>query len=298
MNLEPKENIKQWAVFWKASKGDADKVKKTRQPENVWNQRATNLAKGLSPTNPRNQKRADEILGFLEEAGFRADGAKVLDIGCGPGALSIPLARAGAQVTSLDISSKILGHLKEIANSENLSIKPIVGSWWTADIDKLGFRKKFDLVIASNTPSVNDAETFEWMMACSRKYCYFSGVLQRGADDGPPGYQDICRTILEMDPPPRQTGPHYMSTPFIFPFMYLYLNDYRPLVRINHNQRKMDGGWSDEADRAINFIGQSHPLDEATKMKIREYYEKSARERKKRIPPKRCSGMMVWTVDH
>lgn len=296
--MEQTDDVKKWIACWKVLNGKAAKKKESKQAESLWNQRAEGVFKRLSPLSPdKDPKRTDEILGFLEEAGFRAKGAKVLDIGCGPGALSIPLARAGAQVTSFDVSSKMLDHLKEIADSEALSVKTIVGSWWTADIDKLGLRKKFDLVIASRTPAINNAETFEWMMACSREYCYFNGFFQGGKNGGPKAFQNIYRTILKVDPPRSEQGQQNRPSPFIYPFMYLYLNEYRPLVRITHNRRKEAIDWIEASDRAIGVIGQSHTLTETTKKKIRDYYKKSAENGKSRSQSDMYTGMMVWNVN-
>ncbi len=48
--------------------------------------------------------------------------ASALDIGCGAGILSEALARAGANVTAIDLSPAALSAAKEHANQENLSI--------------------------------------------------------------------------------------------------------------------------------------------------------------------------------
>ena len=49
-------------------------------------------------------------------------GAKALDVACGTGNLAIPLARAGAVVTGVDIAPNLLVQARDRAASENLSI--------------------------------------------------------------------------------------------------------------------------------------------------------------------------------
>ena len=254
----------------------------------LWNERADNFAKVLDPK--KKQKRMDEIFALLDEVGFRAEGSRVLDIGCGPGAISIPLARAGAEVTSLDISYKALEYLKANAEREGLSIEPIEASWWTADIDELGLRNKFDLVVVSATPSVKDLETFERMIACSRKFCYYSHFLPGGrgqADD------EVLRTILKKESPrPSRSS----MSGFMYNFMYLYLNGYRPIVRINHNKEETAVGWKRRPTAQLSLLNAGE-CTAATEKKVRDYYKAAAVDGKYHSVSEGYSGMMVWNVN-
>ena len=68
-----------------------------------------------------------ETLGAHEAAAFvsRLDiarGERVLDVACGTGAASLPLARRGALVTGLDMTPHLLNQARASAESEGLSI--------------------------------------------------------------------------------------------------------------------------------------------------------------------------------
>jgi SAM-dependent methyltransferase len=52
-----------------------------------------------------------------------APGARVLDVACGSGNLSIPAARAGAVVTGVDIATNLLEQAKARAGAEGLSVQ-------------------------------------------------------------------------------------------------------------------------------------------------------------------------------
>ena len=69
-------------------------------------------------------------MGIIEERCLPAEGAKVLDVGCGTGAFSLPLALRGALVTALDFSENMLSHLATEAQRMGIhSVKPVRASW-------------------------------------------------------------------------------------------------------------------------------------------------------------------------
>ena len=51
--------------------------------------------------------------------------ARVLDVGAGTGALSLPLARLGYQVTALDISPGMLERLREVEWVRSMKSPPL-----------------------------------------------------------------------------------------------------------------------------------------------------------------------------
>src|SRR5258708_21961032 len=67
---------------------------------------------------------------------------KVLDLCCGPGRHSIPLARQGAHVTAVDRSPFLLQKARERAASEELNIE-----WVQADMRSFVRQDSFELVI-------------------------------------------------------------------------------------------------------------------------------------------------------
>jgi SAM-dependent methyltransferase len=68
--------------------------------------------------------------------------ARVLDLGCGPGRHSIPLAKQGAQVTGVDRSPFLLQKARSRAELEKLNIE-----WVEADMRSFVRPDEFDLVI-------------------------------------------------------------------------------------------------------------------------------------------------------
>lgn len=285
MELQQKDNINNLIECWKKAITDSQNIQDEGKMAEFWNKRSGNYSKNIEKD--QRKKRTDEILGFLEESGFKPEGSRVLDIGCGPGTLSLPLSRLGAEVTALDISSGMLNRLKDTVKSESLPIDVIEGSWWTADVDDFGFRNKYDLVIASMTPAIKDIENFDKMMACSRNLCYYSNFLRRGEDRA---YRDIRSSILGENSVNNMNG-------MIYPFMYLYLSGYKPSVKINHSEWKDEMNWREAAEQAIEFIGRGRDFDDQTKEKIIDYYQNASQNEVYCSESDVYTGMMVWEVN-
>lgn len=104
------------------------------------------------------------------------DGMTVLDIGCGTGMVAMEMAGYGAQVTALDFSRGMLEKFdRKIAPGIKKNITLVCEDWHRVDIDKKGWRKAFDLVIAFMSPGVADPNSFFKMINCAEKGCAIRG---------------------------------------------------------------------------------------------------------------------------
>ena len=88
-----------------------------------------------------------EMADFQEDIPFYRDLAKkaggpVLELGCGTGRVSIPLARAGLAMTGLDLSEKMLGRAWEKSREAGVSIR-----WVPGDMSRFDLGRRFALVI-------------------------------------------------------------------------------------------------------------------------------------------------------
>ena len=291
------DNLRDWAEYWKTTTSSLHKETDEKRIAKTWNKRWEEHPD--KPKKGQNEemmnKSVNKTISFLEEAGFLIKGSKVLDIGCGPGTLALPLARMGAEVTALDISSKVLERVKEVSQKEGLPVDTAECSWWSAEIDELGFRNMFDLVIASRTPSINDSVSLERMMACSRKMCYYSGFLSAREDSV---HREIHKLISgESSGHEGSTNVHNAYTLF-FPFLYLYFKGYRPLVKINRMNRGRVEIWEAAAERAIDFFSHDRDPGDEVKEEIRVLYKNASVNGMYPLRPAGCHGMMVWRVNN
>ncbi|HXH41788.1 MAG TPA: methyltransferase domain-containing protein [Thermoanaerobaculia bacterium] len=82
---------------------------------------------------------ADADLPFLENAFGAPDGRSILDVACGAGRHSIPLARRGYAVTGFDLSTSCLAEARLRADAE-----PVAIEWHCGDMRAIPWRDRFD----------------------------------------------------------------------------------------------------------------------------------------------------------
>jgi len=129
---------------------------------NFWD----NMAKRYPRFNDASMsKDVGHILNWCQNKHVSFEGASILDIGAGTGAIAIPLAQKGAQVVAMDISEGMLAALNEDAKEEGLSSKI---QTYQSDWDAFPVNQKFDIVIASMTPAISDNQKIDKMLSATR----------------------------------------------------------------------------------------------------------------------------------
>jgi SAM-dependent methyltransferase len=101
---------------------------------------------------------AEELLSLVINNIEIREGASVLDIACGTGRHSLPLAKKGFKVFSFDLSKNQLRIAREKSVEQKLDV-----NYFCADVRYLPLRKKFDLVLNLFTSFgyfENDEENF------------------------------------------------------------------------------------------------------------------------------------------
>ncbi len=127
----------------------------------------------------------------------------VLDMGCGPGTLTIPLARKVKEVTAVDFSSEMLATLAERAAGEGLENITTRQGAWEDDWQPLGLRQ-YDLIIASRSLAVDDLKgALEKLRRAARGWIFIGDRVGSGPFD-PAMFAAIGR--------PFHPGPDYIYT--------------------------------------------------------------------------------------
>ena len=94
----------------------------------------------------------------------------ILDIGCGGGLLSEPMARLGANVTGIDASDKNIKIAKLHAKKNKLNI-----NYFCSSPEKLKIKKKFDVIL--NMEIVEHVENIELFLKSCSKLLKKDGIM-------------------------------------------------------------------------------------------------------------------------
>jgi SAM-dependent methyltransferase len=118
----------------------------------------------------QNKQVTDDIPFFLRQA--KKYGEPILELACGTGRVTIPLAEAGMDIVGLDVHSSMLEHARKKAAAKGVAVE-----WVQADCRDFRLGKKFKTIIFPfNTISVLfDLESIEACLSCVRKHLLDDG---------------------------------------------------------------------------------------------------------------------------
>lgn len=189
-----------WLKAWEKDKEtDTYTVHRGFSTPEYWNKVASSYDRTKGETKSR---RLSKTLDLFKRKHMLFKGMEVLDIGCGTGTLAMELARHGAKVTALDFSTEMLDRFRQSITPDirgNITI--LCEDWHTIDIEKKGWKKKFDLVIAFMSPGVASPEAFYKMMDTSKNGCAIRGwAAKRNHPVLAVLWEKIMGTVLEDAP--------------------------------------------------------------------------------------------------
>ncbi|MCC5909109.1 MAG: class I SAM-dependent methyltransferase [Clostridiaceae bacterium] len=272
------DNIVYWKDVWKKKHIDAKKS------EVFWD----NRAKAFNEKVVLNAKESSDIVDLLKKRAMLKEGMKVLDIGCGPGKHTIPMAWIVEEITAIDISENMLNHLQKNAIKVNLhNIKTLKKDWKDIDLEEEGWDNAFDLVFASMTPGVFDFETLEKMTKASRNYCFLSGFVDR---------KDSIWDRIEEEFFPRFALEKRKDKKVYYAFNVLWHLGYRPEVfylnRGWEETRTLEETWQLYVDK----LSMQVELKEKDKIFIKEELKKYQEGGKIKEKTEVKIGVLTWNV--
>jgi ubiquinone/menaquinone biosynthesis C-methylase UbiE len=107
----------------------------------------------------------EDITFWIEQA--RKHGDPVLELACGTGRVSIPLAREGFEVTGIDLSDAMLAEARRKSHENGVQV-----DWVEGDVRAFAMGKQFPLVIfpAQAVAHLLDVQDLERCLSCVRRH--------------------------------------------------------------------------------------------------------------------------------
>jgi len=180
----------------------------------------------------------------------------VLDVGCGPGTLAIPLAKQVKHVIAIDFSASMLEELKAYAKAEGVTNITTYHMGWDDDWSEIG---EVDVVVASRSIEVQDVQHALLKISnIASKACYLTYKA---------GGSFVDMDILDYIGKKIVTKPDFWYLPII-----LYKEGYIPLVDyIPAGSGRVR--YTDVDEFVTSLIWNLGSLDESQIQKAKEYFE-------------------------
>lgn len=181
----------------------------------------------------------------------------ILDIGCGPGALSIPLAKRVKEVIAIDFSTQMLAELEAYAAREGVTnIRTFHLSWE----DDWSILPPVNIAVASRSMEVSDVEYALLKMSSSaHRKCYLTYKV---------GGSFVDMEILNYIGKKIITKPDYWYLPIL-----LYQNGYLPTIDYISTER--GSIRSNNVEEFVESLTWSlGGIEEEQRIKAIEYYER------------------------
>ena len=167
------------------------------------------------------QERTKRIMSWIENQTGAFKNLSILDVGAASGVFSIPFAKEGAKVTSLEPSTVLHEMLKDNAQHYDASIKTINQSFESISASDLN---NVDFVFASMCPAVTTWEAVQKAIDIANQFVYVS--LIAGPKEN--SIVDEVTTFLEMKPSSMTADMYYLM-------QLLYCNNYTYETLIEHH---------------------------------------------------------------
>jgi predicted TPR repeat methyltransferase len=162
-----------WNALWQAETARSGLHKSS--PKDLWDRRAESFSRRINRVmNGQEGLDKDDYIYKMLSLIEVEPAWTVLDIGCGPGTLTIPLARKVKKVTALDVSEEMLKHLRANAAANGLTnIDYLASSWQEAFSGRLV--GAHDVVVASRSLMSGDMqEALKYIDSITRQAAYLT----------------------------------------------------------------------------------------------------------------------------
>jgi predicted TPR repeat methyltransferase len=252
-----------WNAMWQEETKHSHWENTMAQKE-LWDKRAESFDKRINRVMEGEPRDKDDYISKMFDRIEVKPGWTVLDIGCGPGTLAIPLAQKAKSVTGLDISTEMLKRLKMNAEKIGLDNIQYLNSSWQ-DAFNNGLVKSHDVVVASRSLMSGDMmAALSHVIKVARQAAYLTFPVVHLPFDF-----EVYKAIG------RNKKKH---PPFIYIYNMLFQMGIQANVEVLYSKVKVQFPSVEEAMDDLQWRTDPFTLDE--KVKLRNFLEGKFAEQK------------------
>ncbi len=128
------------------------------------------------PYDEETLKTTRKVIELVKSRGVELKGKRVIDIGCGTGIYTLPIAEEASFVLGLDITLEMLNRLIDEAQRVGINnVDTLHASWKDIDIELSGLKGAFDVAWVAMSMAVREEKEVLKMQACATKHCVYIG---------------------------------------------------------------------------------------------------------------------------
>jgi len=244
-----------WENAWKEMRQERMKKPKVSYDDEFFKKSAKDFSERIKLNDYEFGRKPTEILNEVIDGNF-----EVLEIGTGPGTLTIPLAKKVKKITGIEFAERNIKNLKSNLKEQNLSNVEIVNKKWEK-IEDNEIKEKFDLVICSHFLwQIKDVDSLlKRMENASKRYC---SIIQ------PCGRDETVKEIFEKISNQSYTGQFEPDADY---FSYVILREWGRLVNVKYFDYTFERNLEEQVRNIASFIGRFYEVDAVLEKRIKNY---------------------------
>jgi SAM-dependent methyltransferase len=244
-----------WRDAWQKMREERQLKPQVSYDSEFFNRAVEDFSQRIKANDYQYGRRATHLLSEL--VGHESD---VLEIGPGPGTLTIPLARRVKRVVGVEVSSAQVDRLQENLKQANLSNVEVVNESWERVGDD-AINDAFDLVVCSHFLwQVEDIEgLLDGMEKALRSFC---AIIQ------PCGRDEVVKEVFEEIGNQAYTGQFEPDADY---FAYVVLREWGRRVHTAYFSYTFERDLEQQIRYVAGLVGRFVEVNRAVEKRMRDY---------------------------
>ena len=244
-----------WHNAWAEMRQERMRKPKVSYDDEFFKKSANDFSERIKLNDYEFGRKSTEMLDEIIDDNF-----EVLEIGTGPGTLTVPLAKKVKKITGIEFAERNIKNLKSNLKENNLSNVEIINKRWE-EIEDAKIKGKFDLVVCSHFlwQIKNIDELLKRMENASKRYC---SIIQ------PCGRDELIKEIFEKISNQKYTGQFEPDADY---FAYVILREWGRLVSVKYFDYTFERNLKEQVRNIAAFIGRFYEVDTVLEKRIKDY---------------------------